>query len=79
MLPALKAPGRPGTPGSIFADESGQNLRPPKGRTWSRKGRTPVLPVAYREERAGLDRRADLRQTGDADAADLPHAYLPPS
>ncbi|GAA3422265.1 transposase [Streptosporangium vulgare] len=32
----------------VFADESGQNLKPPKGRTWARKGRTPALPVAYR-------------------------------
>ncbi|MEV4384081.1 transposase [Streptosporangium sp. NPDC049644] len=31
----------------MFADESGQSLRPPKGRTWARKGRTPVLPAAY--------------------------------
>ena len=26
-----------------FEDEDGQGLRPPKGRTWSRRGRTPVL------------------------------------
>ncbi|GHH64052.1 hypothetical protein GCM10017673_06010 [Streptosporangium violaceochromogenes] len=32
----------------VFADESGQNLKPPQGRTWARKGRTPVLPVAHR-------------------------------
>jgi hypothetical protein len=31
----------------VFADESGQSLRPPKGRTWAPKGRTPVLPVSY--------------------------------
>ncbi|MBG0824930.1 transposase [Planomonospora sp. ID91781] len=30
-----------------FADESGQSLRPPKGRTWVPAGRTPVLPVAH--------------------------------
>jgi hypothetical protein len=29
----------------IFEDESGQGLRPPKGRTWSRRGRTPVVRV----------------------------------
>lgn len=30
-----------------FEDEAGQNLRSPKGRTWGRKGRTPIvsLPV----------------------------------
>jgi transposase len=28
-----------------FADESGQSLRPPKARTWSRRGHTPVIKV----------------------------------
>lgn len=28
-----------------FEDEAGQSLRPPKARTWSRRGRTPVLSV----------------------------------
>src|SRR4051794_41669861 len=26
----------------VFEDESGQGLRPPKGRTWGRRGHTPV-------------------------------------
>jgi len=29
-----------------FEDEAGQNLRPPKGRTWGRRGATPVVQVA---------------------------------
>jgi putative transposase len=29
----------------IFEDESGQGLRPPKGRTWGRRGHTPVVTV----------------------------------
>jgi hypothetical protein len=29
----------------IFEDESGQGLRPPKGRTWGRRGSTPVVTV----------------------------------
>ncbi|MER5918555.1 transposase, partial [Streptomyces sp. NPDC001982] len=29
-----------------FEDESGQSLRPPKARTWSRKGSTPVVKVS---------------------------------
>lgn len=29
----------------VFEDESGQGLRPPKGRTWGRRGRTPVVRV----------------------------------
>ena len=28
-----------------FEDESGQGLRPPRGRTWGRRGRTPVVTV----------------------------------
>jgi hypothetical protein len=31
-----------------FADETGQGLRPPKGRTWSRCGQTPVVVVSGR-------------------------------
>jgi transposase len=29
-----------------FQDEAGQTLRPPKARTWGRRGRTPVVPVS---------------------------------
>ncbi len=29
----------------VFADEAGQSLRPPKSRTWSRRGRPPVVKV----------------------------------
>jgi DDE superfamily endonuclease len=29
----------------VFKDESGQGLRPPKGRTWGRRGKTPVVTV----------------------------------
>ena len=29
-----------------FEDESGQTLRPPKARTWGRRGRTPVVTVS---------------------------------
>jgi hypothetical protein len=29
----------------IFEDESGQSLRPPKGRTWGRRGCTLVVKV----------------------------------
>ncbi|MEW1914793.1 transposase [Kitasatospora sp. NPDC085895] len=28
-----------------FEDEAGQGLRPPKARTWSRRGHTPVVDV----------------------------------
>jgi putative transposase len=29
-----------------FEDEAGQNLRPPKARTWARRGHTPVVAVS---------------------------------
>ena len=29
----------------VFEDESGQGLRPPRGRTWGRRGQTPVVKV----------------------------------
>jgi DDE superfamily endonuclease len=29
----------------VSGDESGQGLRPPKGRTWGRRGQTPVVKV----------------------------------
>jgi hypothetical protein len=29
-----------------FEDEAGQTLRPPKARTWGRRGRTPVIAVS---------------------------------
>ena len=38
-----------------FEDESGQGLRPPKGRTWGRRGRTPVVTVT-----GGSNRRVSL-------------------
>ena len=38
-----------------FEDESGQGLRPPKGRTWGRRGCTPVVKVT-----GGSNRRVSL-------------------
>src|SRR6185312_14325345 len=38
-----------------FQDESGQGLRPPRGRTWGRRGRTPVVKVT-----GGHDTRVSL-------------------
>ncbi len=38
-----------------WEDESGQGLRPPKGRTWGRRGRTPVVKVT-----GGHDTRVSL-------------------
>jgi hypothetical protein len=39
----------------VFEDESGQSLRPPKGRTWGRRGRTPVVTVT-----GGSNKRVSL-------------------
>src|SRR5262249_57961401 len=39
----------------VFEDESGQGLRPPKGRTWGRRGHTPVAKVT-----GGAGRRVSL-------------------
>jgi hypothetical protein len=38
-----------------FEDESGQGLRPPKGRTWGRRGCTPVVTVT-----GGSNKRVSL-------------------
>ena len=38
-----------------WEDESGQGLRPPKGRTWGRRGRTPVVRVT-----GGSNKRVSL-------------------
>ena len=60
-----------------WEDESGQGLRPPKGRTWGRRGRTPVVKVT-----GGHDTRVSLAaliavRPGCRPAADLPHAPRP--
>jgi putative transposase len=39
----------------VFEDESGQGLRPPKGRTWGRRGTTPVVRVS-----GGSNKRVSL-------------------
>jgi transposase len=39
----------------VFEDESGQGVRPPKGRTWGRRGHTPVVKVT-----GGSNRRVSL-------------------
>ena len=39
----------------LLSDEPGQGLRPPKGRTWGRRGQTPVVTVT-----GGHDTRVSL-------------------
>ncbi|WP_432196587.1 IS630 family transposase [Streptomyces sp. bgisy027] len=43
-----KEPGRPGGGYICFEDEAGFTRRPPTGRTWGRRGRTPVVTVSGR-------------------------------
>jgi hypothetical protein len=42
-------------PQAYLTDESGQGLRPPRGRTWGRRGQTPVVTVT-----GGHDTRVSL-------------------
>ena len=58
----------------VFEDESGQGLRPPKGRTWGRRGQTPVVRVT-----GGSNKRVSLAaliavRPGQPAPADLPRA-----
>ena len=75
--PVIK--GRPADQGAwlVFEDESGQGLRPPKGRTWGRRGRTPVVTVTGGSNKPGVAGRADRRPAGRAAPADLPGAPPP--
>ncbi|MFC7645806.1 winged helix-turn-helix domain-containing protein [Streptosporangium lutulentum] len=45
---ALKEPRRLGTPGSSSATNQARVSRPPKGRTWARRGHTPIVAVPGR-------------------------------
>ncbi|WP_444972109.1 IS630 family transposase [Streptomyces canus] len=44
----VKEPGRPGGGYICFEDEAGFTRKPPRGRTWGRRGRTPVVTVSGR-------------------------------
>jgi putative transposase len=39
---------------ACFEDEAGQNLRPPKARTWAPRGHTPIVRVSGKGSVAGL-------------------------
>ena len=53
--PVIKARRRTWAPGSAGKTSPGQGLRPPKGRTWGRRGQTPVVKVT-----GGHDTRVSL-------------------
>jgi len=40
-------------PQAYLTDESGQGLRLPKGRTWGRRGHTPVVKVTVQGSKRG--------------------------
>ena len=61
----------------IFEDESGQGLRPPKGRTWGRRGQTPGGEGDRRAQCARVPRRAHRCQARVPAPADLPGAPQP--
>ncbi|WP_437036515.1 IS630 family transposase [Streptomyces caelestis] len=44
----VKGPRRPGGGYICFEDEAGFTRKPPRGRTWGRRGRTPVVTVSGR-------------------------------
>ena len=46
----------------VFEDESGQGLRPPKGRTWGRRGQHPGGDGDRRQQQARVAGRADRHQ-----------------
>ncbi len=52
----------------VFEDEAGQDLKPGKGRTWSRRGRTPLVKVtgkgSGRPLMAGMICVRPARETG---------------
>jgi hypothetical protein len=48
-----------------FEDESGQGLRPPKGRTWGRRGHIPVVTVTGTQQ-ARVGGRAAVHQARGA-------------
>jgi putative transposase len=60
----------------VFEDESGQGLRPPKGRTWGRRGKTPVVTVTGGSNKS-VARRADRGEARAAAPADLPRPRRP--
>ena len=47
-----------------FEDESGQGLRPPKGRTWGRRGTTPVVTVSGGSNKRSRSPRSSLSSPG---------------
>jgi putative transposase len=59
-----------------FEDEAGQGLRPPKGRTWGRRGHTPVVRVTAAGTKL-VSMGTDLQQRRSSASADLPHPPRP--
>src|SRR5437764_586804 len=60
LAASLEQRGASGAQGAwtVFEDEAGQTLLPPRARTWGRRGHTPVVRVSGKGLGPGLDRRA---------------------
>jgi len=56
-----------------FEDESGPGLRPPKGRTWGRRGHTPVVKVTAQGSKRVSVAAVIATPARRPAAADLPH------
>ena len=61
----------------VFEDEAGFAMTPPRARTWSRRGYTPVVRVRDRSWRRWVDRGDVLLPAGRGFPADLPAAPAP--
>jgi hypothetical protein len=60
-----------------FEDEAGQNLRPPKARTWARRGHTPVVAVSGKGSGRVTGGGPDMPAAGHAEPPALPDAHPP--
>ena len=60
-----------------FEDEAGQNLRPPKARTWARRGHTPVVKVSGKGSGRVIGRRAGVPAARRAGPPVLPGPHPP--
>jgi hypothetical protein len=57
-----------------FEDEAGQNLRPPRARTWAPRGHTPIVRVSGKGSARSRSRGCD---DGQPDLPGGGHAGLP--
>src|SRR4051812_47885530 len=71
--PQIKERGGPGRLRSLRRRVRPRGSRPPKGRSWGRRGHTPVVRVAAQNAPAGVGGRAGGHPARVPATADLPH------